>query len=122
MRNLYAAVAAGMMLIIVSSCSPPSASTPTPTATARMSFDDGLLTVQQYRAADGSYNSATARLAGPLSFEDGCIRVGGYTVVVPRPASWDGKTLTVGEQSFALGDEPRPGRRIRAEPAARTAR
>ncbi|RII94896.1 hypothetical protein [Clavibacter californiensis] len=105
MRNLYAAIAAGVMLIIVSSCSEPSASTPTPTATARMSFDDGLLTIQQYRAADGSYNSATARLAGPLSFEDGCIRVGGYTVVVPRPATWDGETLTVGDQSFTLGDE-----------------
>ncbi|MDQ0744155.1 hypothetical protein QFZ62_001463 [Clavibacter sp. B3I6] len=105
MRNLYAAAAAGAMLIAVSSCSQPSASTPAPTATPRMSFDDGLLTVQQERAADGSHISATARLAGPLSFEDGCVRVGGVTVVVPRPASWDGETLTVGDQSFALGDE-----------------
>lgn len=55
-----------------------------------MSLDDDFLTVQQDRAADGSSSSATARLTFPLSFEDGCVRVGGYTVVGPRPASGDG--------------------------------
>ncbi|WP_445441886.1 hypothetical protein [Clavibacter sp. km1a] len=111
MRNAFAAAAAGAMLIALSSCSQPSTSapapavTPSPTATPRMSFDDGLLTVEQDRAADGSHVSFTARLAGPLSFEDGCVRVGGVPVVVPRPASWDGGTLSVGDQSFALGDE-----------------
>jgi hypothetical protein len=107
MRNLYAAVAVGAVVIALSSCSQPSTSTstPGPTAAPRMSFDDGLLTVQREPAADGSHASSTARLAGPVSFEDGCVRVGGYPIVVPRPASWDGETLTVGDQSYALGDE-----------------
>ncbi len=57
------------------------------------------------RAADGSYVGPAARNAGPLSFEDGCVRVGGYPIAVARPARWDGQTLTVGNASFALGDE-----------------
>jgi hypothetical protein len=105
MRNRLAAIAVGAMVIALSSCSQPSTSTPAPTAAPRMSFDDGLLTVQREPAADGSYVSSTARLAGPVSFEDGCVRVGGYPIVVPRPASWDGETLTVGDESYALGDE-----------------
>jgi len=90
MRTLHAAAAVEAVSLALSSCSPPSTSEPAPTATPRMSLDDDFLTVQQDRAADGSSSSATARLTFPLSFEDGCVRVGGYTVVGPRPASGDG--------------------------------
>ncbi|MDQ0744161.1 hypothetical protein QFZ62_001469 [Clavibacter sp. B3I6] len=69
-----------------------------------MSYDDGLLTFEMTRAADGSYAASLLGGEGLLSFEDGCVRAGGHPLAVARPASWDGRTLTVGERSFALGD------------------
>jgi hypothetical protein len=94
----------GKDVVIVESALRP-ISTPGATSTPQISFDNGLLTFPMERAPDGSYVGPAARNAGPLSFEDGCVRVGGYPIAVPRPASWDGETLTVGDASFALGDE-----------------
>jgi hypothetical protein len=104
-RSTNAAAAVGAVVLALCGCAGATVDTPGATSTPRMSFDNGLLTVQTERTDDGSYVSSTARLAGPLSFEDGCVRVGGYPIAVRRPASWDGQTLTVGDGSFALGDE-----------------
>jgi hypothetical protein len=103
-RYLRAAVA-GAILFALSGCAGSTASTPAATATPQMSYDDGLLTFELERAADGSYASNAARYEGRLSFDAGCVLVGGHPLAVARPASWDGETLTIGDESFALGDE-----------------
>ena len=71
-----------------------------------ITFSDGLLTYDQPANADGSYTSNAARLSGTLSFENGCLLVGGEPVAFPADGtSWDGTTLTVKGNDFVAGDE-----------------
>jgi hypothetical protein len=113
--HLHTAAAAGVLLLAFSGCAGSATSTPATTSTPKMSYDDGLLTFEIKRAPDGSYAASLLGGEGLLSFEDGCVRVGGYPLAVVRPASWDGQTLTVGERSFALGDSLSMGGTYRTE-------
>jgi hypothetical protein len=71
-----------------------------------ITFTDGLLTYEQKVNADGTYISPLAQFTGTLSFENGCVLVGGEPHVFPADGtSWDGTTLTVKGNEFVVGDE-----------------
>ncbi|TFC47788.1 MULTISPECIES: hypothetical protein [Cryobacterium] len=71
-----------------------------------ITFTGGLLTYEQKVNADGSYITPMAQFTGTLSFENGCVLVGGKPHVSPADGtSWDGTTLTVKGKEFVVGDE-----------------
>lgn len=115
MTTKYRHIAAGgAVLLALSGCAGSTAGAPA-ASKPQMSYDDGLLTFELERAADGSYASNLARHEGRLSFDNGCVLVGGYPLAVARPASWDGEVLTIGDERFALGDELVMGGGFRTE-------
>jgi hypothetical protein len=77
-----------------------------PEAESFYMFADGLLTYEQKVNADGTYISPLAQFTGTLSFENGCVLVGGEPHVFPADGtSWDGTILTVRGNEFVVGDE-----------------
>jgi hypothetical protein len=100
-------VCAGLTALALSGCatSPDSAGSETDSGSF-ITFTDGLLTYEQKVNADGSYITPLAQFTGTLSFENGCVLVGGAPHVFPADGtSWDGTTLTVKGKEFDVGDQ-----------------
>lgn len=107
-------VGAGLSALALSDCATSASSGGTPTSNSAagdtdpksfLTFRDGLLTYEQKVNADGSYTSNAARTAGTLSFENGCLLIGGEPHAFPAAGtSWDGTTLTVNGNEFVIGD------------------
>jgi hypothetical protein len=71
-----------------------------------ITFADGLLTYEPKANADGSYITSLAQFTGTLSFENGCVLVGGEPHVFPADGtSWDGTTLSIRGDEFVVGDQ-----------------
>jgi hypothetical protein len=106
-KYVFCLVGLGVSALALSGCIPISDSASIETdPESFFTFSDGLLTYEQKVNADGSYFSNAARLAGTLSFENGCLLVGGEPHAFPADGtSWDGATLIVKGKEFVLGDE-----------------
>jgi hypothetical protein len=81
-----------------------SAATPSPTPDFPM-FNDGVLTYERVEQPGGGYFSFAALFVGTLTFENGCLLVGGDPYLFPADlTTWDGTTLTVDELDYQVGD------------------
>lgn len=116
MTRLNAAVVGALgVAMMLTGCATPVGSNNTPSTNGAsaaadseslITFADGLLTYEQKVNADGTYISNLAQFTGILSFENGCVLVGGKPHVFPADGtSWDGTTLTVRGSEFVAGDE-----------------
>jgi hypothetical protein len=96
----------GLSALALSGCTPTSNGAATDTdPESFITFSDGLLTYEQKVNPDGSYISHAARTEGTLSFENGCVLVGGEPHAFPADGTnWDGTTLTVKGNKFVVGD------------------
>lgn len=76
---------------------------PEPTMTHNgVSVQDGLLTFEPQ--ADGF--GMTALFQGTLTLETGCLGFDGYSLAFPKNlVTWDGVTLTFGDERYRIGDE-----------------
>ena len=83
---------------------------PSPSAAPFPMFTDGLLTYERVEQPDGGYVSMAALFVGTLTFENGCLRVGGNPLIFPADlTSWDGTTLTVSGLEYKVGDRMAAG-------------
>ena len=78
---------------------------PGPSAAPFPMFTDGLLTYERVEQPGGGYVSMAALFVGTLTFENGCLRVGGDPLIFPADlTTWDGSTLTVDGVEYEVGD------------------
>jgi hypothetical protein len=101
---------AAVLALALSGCSAGAAAAPSPTATEIPMFTDGLLTYERVEQPGGGYVSMLALFTGTLTFENGCLRVGGDPFLFPADlTTWDGTTLTVDGLEFEVGDSMAAG-------------
>ncbi|PXA72779.1 hypothetical protein CTB96_01355 [Cryobacterium arcticum] len=83
---------------------------PSPSAAPFPMFTDGLLTYERVEQPGGGYVSMAALFVGTLTFENGCLRVGGDPLIFPADlTTWDGTTLTVDGLEYQVGDRMAAG-------------
>jgi hypothetical protein len=86
------------------------AATPSPSTAPFPIFTGGLLTYERVEQPGGGYASMLALFVGTLTFEDGCLLVGGDPFIFPADiTAWDGTTLTVGGLTYRVGDKMAAG-------------
>ncbi|MBX0300768.1 hypothetical protein K2F54_12370 [Cryobacterium sp. 1639] len=100
----------GLLALLLSGCSAPPAAAPSPTDAEFPIFTDGVLTYERVEQPGGGYFSFTALFVGTLTFENGCLLVGGDPYLFPADlTSWDGTTLTVDGLEYQVGDKMAAG-------------
>ena len=101
---------AAVLALALTGCSAGAAAAPSPTATEFPMFTDGLLTYERVEQPGGGYVSMLALFTGTLTFENGCLLVGGDPFLFPADlTTWDGTTLTVGDLEYKVGDKMAAG-------------
>jgi hypothetical protein len=104
-------VGVGLAALVLTSCATAPATqvesggpAPEPTGGSTTTFADGLLTYQPTKVGE-SFIGMSAQMEGTLTFENGCLLVGGAPMVFPADdTSWDGTTLTANGNKFVVGE------------------
>ncbi|TFC54535.1 MULTISPECIES: hypothetical protein [unclassified Cryobacterium] len=113
MKHKYRSIAVIVVALALSGCAGGAISTGAPASSpvageesgSTIAFVDGLLTYEVTRVGD-NFIALGAAYAGEVSFEDGCLLVGGAPFVFPRDGtSWDGTTLRLNGNEFVVGDQ-----------------